>query len=178
MSKKNSPDIKVFISSREIQQRTCELGREISRDFAGEEVFFICILKGAFLFFSDLIRSVTVPLEIGFMGCASYGNETVSSGKLHFYLDLKEDIKGKNVIVVEDIVDTGLTIQNICKSLKAKGPKKLKVASLLSKPSCRKVDISIDYLGFEIEDQFVIGYGLDYEQKLRELPYIGVLRND
>ena len=175
---KESLGIKELISSNEIQQRICALGKEISRDFAGEEVFLICILKGAFLFFSGLIRSVTIPLEIDFMGCSSYGDEKISSGKHRLYLDLKEDISGKNVVIVEDIVDTGLTINEIFKVLRTKEPKKLKLASLLSKPSCRKIDISIDYLGFEIEDKFVVGYGLDYKQKLRGLPYIGVLDSD
>ncbi len=178
MTTSKTRNISVLISSEEIQRKTCELGRRISQDFAGEEVFFICILKGAFLFFSDLIRSVTVPLEIGFMGCSSYDGGKVNRGHLHFYLDLKEDIRDQNVVVVEDIVDTGCAMKNILKVLKAKEPKRLKIAGLLSKPSCRKVDISIDYLGFEIEDKFVVGHGLDYMEKFRELPYIGVFHDD
>ena len=171
----NVTSIEPLISAEAIQKRTRELGRAVSQDFAQEEIFLICVLKGAFFFFTNLVRAVAIPLEIGFIGCSSYGHKRMSSGNLNIYLDLQEDIQNKNVIVVEDIIDTGQSMKTILAMLRSKRPKVLKIASLLSKPSCRKVDISIDYLGFEIEDQFVVGHGLDDKQKLRELPYIGIV---
>ena len=168
----------VLISQEEIFQKISDLGRKISDDYKNEELVIVCILNGAFVYCVDLMRKIECPLEVEFMKCSSYGENTQSSGDLQVHLDLKRDIKGKNVLVVEDIVDTGFTLRYILCMLKSRKVKSLKISSLLSKPSRRKAEVSIDYLGFEIEDKFVVGYGLDYAGKFRDLPYIGIYCGD
>lgn len=171
-------NVDVFISEEKIQSRIAELGEEITKDFAGEEVVIIGVLNGAFMFCADLIRQIKLPVHLEFMGASSYGDGTESSGQLDITLDLKKSIEGKNVVVVEDIVDTGLTLKHLLADLKNRSPKSLKTCSLLHKPSKTEHHFPIDYLAFEIEDQFVIGYGLDLAGKYRELPFIGLYRGE
>jgi hypoxanthine phosphoribosyltransferase len=166
----------VLISEEDIALRVKDLGRAISEDFEGEELTIICVLKGAFMFCSDLMKEIDLPIRVEFMSVSSYGDSTVSSGNVKLNLDISESIKGKNVIVIEDIVDTGLTIKTLFEMLYLREPKALRLASLLYKPTkLEHKEVKIDYLGFEIEDKFVIGYGLDYAGRYRELPYVGVL---
>ena len=170
--------VDVFISEEQIQTRIKELGEQITRDFNGEEVTVVGVLNGAFMFVADLVRTMELPIVLEFIKASSYGDGTTSSGKVDITLDLQKDIKDKNVLVIEDIVDTGLTLTGLLEDFKQRNPKNLKLASLLYKPARCKHKVNIDYLGFEIEDKFVIGYGLDYAGKYRELPYIGVYSED
>lgn len=165
----------VFIPEEEILERVNELGRAISNDYAGEELVVICILKGAFIFCSDLIKKIEAPVILDFMSISSYGESTTSSGEVRISMDIETSIAGKHVLVVEDIVDSGLSMKTVMPILEARNPKTIKLASLLFKPSRNTHPVNIDYLAFEIEDKFVVGYGLDYAQHYRELPYIGVL---
>ena len=167
--------IKVLLSEEEVDARIAELGAQISKEYEGEEIFMICTLKGACFFACELAKRITVPVALDFMSVSDYGNGSVSSGKIIMKKDLEESIVGKNVIVVEDIVDTGRTLSYLMDNLKQRGPKSLKLCAMLDKPDRRVVDIKADYTGFEIPDLFVIGYGLDYAQRYRNLPYIGVL---
>ena len=163
-----------YISQEDIAKRIKELGKEITEAFQGEELIVVGVLNGAFMFVADLVREIKIPVHLEFMKASSYGDGTVSSGSVDIHLDIKSDIKGKNVLVVEDIVDTGLTLSGIIKDFKGRDPKNLKTCSLLFKPARLENKVDIDYLAFEIEDKFVIGYGLDYAGKYRELPYIGI----
>jgi hypoxanthine phosphoribosyltransferase len=165
----------VYLSEDEIAQRVEALGEAITKDYQGLELVVICVLKGSFIFCTDLIRKIDLPLQLEFMALSSYGESTQSSGTVTFEMDVSSSIAGKHVLIVEDIVDSGLTIMTLMKTLKTRAPASLKLASLLFKPSKLKHEVKIDYLGFEIEDKFVIGYGLDYAGRYRELPYIGVL---
>ncbi len=168
-----TPD--VLISEEEIALRVEALGKAITEEFDGEEVVVICVLKGAFMFCSDLLKKIDLPVKLEFISLSSYGDGTSSTGNVKLEMDLSGSIANKNVLVVEDIVDTGLTIKTLTEMLKVRNPKSLKLASLLFKPTRNEHPAKIDYLGFEIEDKFVIGYGLDYAGRYRELPYIGVL---
>lgn len=165
----------ILISNEEIAERVEELGTQISEDYEGEELVIICVLKGAFMFCSDLMKKINLPVTLEFISLSSYGAGTVSSGEVKLKMDISGTIEGKNVLIVEDIVDSGLTLKYLGKHLESKNPKSVKLASLLHKPSKTKYPANIDYLAFEIEDKFVIGYGLDYAGRYRELPYIGVL---
>lgn len=165
----------VLISEEELALRIEALGKAITDDFQGEELTVICVLKGAFMFCSDLIKKINLPVKLEFIALSSYGDGTSSTGNVKLEMDLSGSIAGKNVLVVEDIVDTGLTIKTLTKMLEVRQPKTIKLASLLFKPSRNEHPATIDYLGFEIEDKFVIGYGLDYAGRYREIPYIGVL---
>ena len=171
-------DITPLITREAIQKRVRVLGESISQDFTNEEITLICVLDGAFIFTADLIRSIAIPLRMEFIKCSSYGNATQTSGNVHIQFMPATDIEGKNVVVVEDIVDTGLTLKAVLAALKDKKPKSLKVAGLLSKPSRRKTDITIHYQGFEVQNEFVVGYGMDYAGLFRNLPYIGICRHD
>ena len=166
--------IDVFISKEKIQERIKELADVISKDYNGEEVIVVGVLNGCFMFCADLLRELDLPVITEFMAASSYGEGTTTSGQVDILLDIKTDIKGKNVLFVEDIVDTGHTFKKILEMIKTRGPKSVKIASLLSKPARREHQIDIDYLAFEIEDKFVVGYGLDLAGKYRELPYIGI----
>ncbi|MEE2742485.1 MAG: hypoxanthine phosphoribosyltransferase [Bdellovibrionota bacterium] len=166
--------IDVFISEEKIQERIKELAEVISKDYKGEEVIVVGVLNGCFMFCADLLRELDLPVITEFMAASSYGEGTTTSGQVDILLDIKTDIKGKNVLFVEDIVDTGHTFKKILEMIKTRGPKSVKIASLLSKPARREHEIDIDYLAFEIEDKFVVGYGLDLAGKYRELPYIGI----
>jgi hypoxanthine phosphoribosyltransferase len=177
MSEPKASKIEELISSTKIAARIREIGAQITRDYAGQELVLVGVLKGSFLFLADLARAIeSNDVRVEFLGVQSYGDETSSSGVVEITFDLKKPIEGKHVLVVEDIVDTGLTMQYIEKNLATRGPASVKLCSLLHKPARKKVDIKIDYLGFTIEDLFVVGYGLDYAQRYRNLPYIGVLK--
>lgn len=172
-----SDDInEVLISAEGLQERTVALGRQITADYQGSRLVLVGVLKGAVIFMADLARSVDVPLEIDFMAISSYGHTTDSSGVVRIIKDLDSSIEGKDVLVVEDIVDTGLTLKYITELLAARGPNSLRICALLTKVKERKADIRLDYVGFEIPDCFVVGYGLDYAENYRHLPYIGVLK--
>ncbi len=169
---------KVLIPEIKLQARVKELASEIARDVQGKEVVAICILKGSFVFFSDVIRHLDMPLSCEFLGLSSYGNKMVSSGEVKVTLDLNDPIEGKHVIVFEDIVDTGLTLTYILQSLAARRPASIKTCALLMKPSSLKVEIEPDYVGFRIGNEFVVGYGIDMAGKQRGLPYIGYIEHD
>jgi len=169
----NNASIGEFISEAKIKGRVKELAAMINKDYAGQEVIIVGVLNGSFIFCADLFRQLTIPCQIEFVSLSSYEG-TESSGEVSFRLDVKQSLVGKNVILVEDIVDTGLTISFLLKHMKLKNLKSLKLCSLLLKRARLKVEVPIDYLGFDIEDKFVIGYGLDFDGRYRELPYIGV----
>jgi hypoxanthine phosphoribosyltransferase len=164
-----------LISAEELHTRINEMSHEIRADFHGEPLHFIGVLKGAVLFLSDLIRSMDGGVTIDFIALSSYGSGTSSSGEVRLIKDLDYGLEGRNVIIVEDIVDTGLTLHYLQEILRARNPKSLRTACLLSKPSRRKIAVKVDHIGFTIEDRFVVGYGLDYAEQYRNLPYIGVL---
>ena len=164
-----------LITEDEISLRIESLGNAITQDFENEDLVVICVLKGSFMFCSDLIKKINRPLKLEFISLSSYGDSTNSSGNVRLEMDITANIEGKNVLIVEDIVDTGLTIKTLLELLSVRNPKKIRLASLLFNPSKLKHKVKIDYLGFEIEDKFVIGYGLDYAGRYRELPYIGML---
>lgn len=167
---------KVLLTKEEILEKVRELGRQITRDYAGKKPVMVCILKGAAVFFTDLIREIDLPLTLDFMAISSYGSATKTSGIVRILKDLDNDILGKDVIVVEDIVDTGITLTYLSRILQQRGAKSLKIATLLDKPARRKVqDLKVDYMCFDIPDAFVVGYGLDYDQRYRNLPDIGIL---
>lgn len=170
--------IKVLLTEEEVNERVRILGEKISKDYEGREVHLVCVLKGGTFFMCELAKRITVPVTIDFMSVSSYGNETESSGVVRIMKDLDQPIKDKNVIVVEDIVDTGRTLSYLLNILKERGPASLALCALLDKPERRVVDVAVDYMGFEIPDEFVIGFGLDYAQKYRNLPYIGVVEFD
>jgi hypoxanthine phosphoribosyltransferase len=164
-----------LITEDEISLRIQALGNAITKDFEDEDLVVICVLKGAFVFCSDLIKKINRPISLEFISLSSYGDSTNSSGNVRLEMDITANIEGKNVLIVEDIVDTGLTIKTLMDIMAVRKPKTVKLASLLFKPIKLKHPVKIDYLGFEIEDKFVIGYGLDYAGRYRELPYIGIL---
>ena len=165
----------VYITAEELDREISKLASKINKDYDGQEIVLICVLKGSFMFFADLVRKLDVDLRTHFVTASSYGAGTVSSGKVISSIDdlKKEYIQNKNVIIIEDIVDTGLTISKLKNLMEGRSPKSLKLASLLHKPARTEHKVDIDYLGFEIEDKFVIGYGLDFNGLYRELPYIG-----
>ncbi|MFB0537642.1 MAG: hypoxanthine phosphoribosyltransferase [Anaerolineae bacterium] len=166
----------ILIGTEELQAKVAQLGRQISEDYRGQNPLLICLLRGAVVFLSDLIRAIDIPLEMDFMAISSYGDSTESSGVVRLVMDLKSNITGRNVLIVEDIVDTGRTLAYILDNLQTRRPADIKVCALLSKPSRREVQVELDYLGFEIPDRFVVGYGLDYAENYRNLPFIGVLK--
>lgn len=170
-----SDKITELLSEKQVDDRIRQLGAQITQDYEGEEVLFVCTLKGASFFACELAKRTKVPLKMDFIVAASYGNEMQSSGEVRMVKDLEESIEGKNVIIVEDIIDTGRTLSYLMDLFRKRTPKTLKLCSLLDKPERRVVDIQADYTGFEIPDLFVVGYGLDYAQKYRNLPYIGVV---
>lgn len=167
--------ITTMFTEEEVDKRIAELGAEISKEFAGKEITMVTILKGAAAFACELAKRITVPVEMEYMRCSSYGNETESSGVVKIDLDLDHAIRDKNILVVEDIIDTGRTMHYLLDILKNRGPATVKLCALLDKPDRRVADVNIDYTGFVIPDKFIVGYGLDYAQKYRNLPYIGVV---
>ena len=170
--------IEVLLSEEEVDARIKAIGEQISKDYEGREVHLVCVLKGGTFFMCELAKRITVPVSMDFMSVSSYGSETKSSGIVKIVKDLDEPLKGKDVIVVEDIVDSGRTLSYLLEMLHDRGPKSLKLCTLLDKPDRRVVHVNVDYTGFQIPDEFVVGYGLDYAQKYRNLPYIGVVKFD
>ncbi|MCR5001539.1 MAG: hypoxanthine phosphoribosyltransferase [Lachnospiraceae bacterium] len=172
-------NISVLISEEDLDKRIRELGEQISRDYEGQEVHLICVLKGGSFFMCELAKRITIPVSIDFMSVSSYGDASVSSGIVRIVKDLDKPIEGKNVIVVEDIIDTGRTLSYLLKVLGDRHPESIALCTMLDKPDRRVVDdVNVDYTGFEIPDEFVVGYGLDYAEKYRNLPYIGVIHLD
>jgi len=165
-------DVKIIIPKRELKKRVKELGAKISKDYAGKELILIGILKGSFIFLADLIRQIKIPHEVDFIAVASYGQEIEGSGAVRLIKDLNANIEGKNVIIIEDIVDTGLTLNFIRKNLLLRNPKSLEIVTLLDRKERRKVQVSIKYIGFVVPNEFVVGYGLDLGERYRNLPYI------
>lgn len=169
--------IDVLISTEELIARTKELGAQISTDYKGKEISLICVLKGGVMFMTDLAKELTPNVTLDFMAVSSYGNETSSSGIVKIVKDLDEAIEGKDVIIVEDIIDSGRTLSYLVQILKDRKPNSIKIVTLLDKPDRRVVNVEVDYVGFTIPDHFVIGYGLDYMQYYRNLPYIGIMKS-
>ena len=175
MNMQKSEIERVLLSETQIAERIKEVAKKIDEDYQGQEVIAVCILKGSVVFFADLIRAMKTPTSVEFMKVSSYGFGTSSSGRLSVGLDLFSNIEGKNVLIVEDIIDSGNTMYALKDMLKTRNPATLRIATLLDKPARRTMDINADYTCFEIEDEFVIGYGLDYAEKYRDLPYVGIL---
>ncbi|MGH9461513.1 MAG: hypoxanthine phosphoribosyltransferase [Vicinamibacteria bacterium] len=167
--------LEVIIPEEKIAARVQELGKEISRDYQGKTIHLVCVLKGAYTFLADLARAIEIPVTLDFLAVSSYNKGTSTSGAVQLTKDLDTSLEGADVLIVEDIADTGLTLRYLYNMLKARHPSSLKVIALLSKPSRRTVDVPVDYVGFEIEDRFVVGYGLDVDQKYRNLPYIAAV---
>lgn len=167
--------IRILVSEEEVDKRIKEVGEQISKDYEGQEVHVICVLKGGVFFMCELAKRITVPLSMDFMSVSSYGNEKQSSGVVKIVKDLDEALEDKNVIIVEDIIDSGRTLSYLVEILKKRNPKSLKICTLLDKPESRVTDVKVDYVGFNIPDEFVVGYGLDFAQKYRNLPFIGVV---
>ncbi|MDE7252036.1 MAG: hypoxanthine phosphoribosyltransferase [Acetatifactor sp.] len=170
--------IRVLLSEEEVDARIQVIGSQISQDYAGRQVHLVCVLKGGSFFLCELAKRITVPVSIDFMSVSSYGKDTKSSGVVKIVKDLDESIKDKDVIVVEDIVDSGRTLSYLMEMLDGRSPASLRLCTLLDKPDRRVVDVDVHYTGFQIPDEFVVGYGLDYDQKYRNLPYIGVVEFD
>lgn len=168
-------NIRVLISEEDVEARIQTLADEISKEYAGKAVHLICVLRGGVFFMCELAKKISVPVTMDFMAVSSYGMDTKSSGVVKIVKDLDDSIKEKDVIVIEDVVDSGRTLSYLLEMLKDRGPASLKLCTLLDKPSRRVVDVNVDYTGFEIPDEFVVGYGLDYAQQYRNLPYIGVV---
>ncbi|MEZ4232770.1 MAG: hypoxanthine phosphoribosyltransferase [Polyangiaceae bacterium] len=169
--------IEIIFTAEQIQARVQELGAEISRDYQKRSLVLLCILKGSFVFAADLARAIELPLRIEFMGLSSYGEDTKSSGVVQITQDVSTPLAGEDVLIVEDIVDTGLTLHYLLQQIQTRGPASVRICSLLHKPAREVKKVAIDYLGFTIEDRFVIGYGLDWAQKYRNLPFIGEVTN-
>ncbi|MCG7410757.1 hypoxanthine phosphoribosyltransferase [Paenibacillus sp. ACRRX] len=167
---------KVVFSEEQIQTRVKELGEQLSRDYAGKQPLAICILKGAFIFMADLVKRVDVPVEMDFMAVSSYGASTKSSGVVRIIKDLDVSVEGRDVLIVEDIIDTGLTLSYLIEVLQGRKANSIKVVTLFDKPARRSVNMEADYKGFVLPDEFIVGYGLDYAEQYRNLPYIGVLK--
>ncbi len=168
----------VLVSAEDLQKRIAELGREISRDYDGKDLIMVGILKGAVLFLADLMRHLEIDAELDFMAVSSYGSSTDSSGVVRILKDLDAPVEGRDVLIVEDIIDSGLTLHYLLRNLKAREPGSLEVCSLLTKPERRRVDLPIKYVGFEIPNRFAIGYGLDHKQRFRNLSYVAALADD
>ncbi|MDD2972377.1 MAG: hypoxanthine phosphoribosyltransferase [Lachnospiraceae bacterium] len=167
--------VRVMLSEEEVDAKIQAIGDQISRDYAGKQVHLVCVLKGGSFFMCELAKRITIPVSLDFMSVSSYGSDTKSSGVVKIVKDLDEPLKDKNVIVIEDIVDSGRTLSYLLEMLKKREPASLALCTLLDKPDRRVVDVNVDYTGFEIPDEFVVGYGLDYDQRYRNLPYIGVV---
>ena len=167
---------RILFSEEELRRRVRELGARINRDYAGRELMLISVLRGSFIFMADLMREITVPCTVDFMAVSSYGTGTVSSGQVQITKDLTENIEGKDILVVEDILDSGNTLSYLLEILKARDPASVRLCTLLDKPSRRVKPVEVHYAGFSIPDEFVVGYGLDYAEHYRNLPYIGVLK--
>ena len=170
--------VKVLLTEEEVDRRIQAIGDQISKDYEGKQVHLVCVLKGGSFFMCELAKRITVPVSLDFMSVSSYGSDTKSSGVVKIVKDLDDSIKDKDVLVVEDIVDSGRTLSYLLEMLRDRGPRSLRLCTLLDKPERRVVDVTVDYTGFAIPDEFVVGYGLDYDQKYRNLPYIGIVEFD
>ncbi len=173
-----SEHIRVLLSEKEVDERIKAIGEQISKEYEGKEIHLVCVLKGGSFFMCELAKRITIPVSLDFMSVSSYGSATKSSGVVKIVKDLDDSIKDKHVLVVEDIVDSGRTLSYLMEMLKDREPASLQLCTLLDKPDRRVVDVKVDYTGFRIPDEFVVGYGLDYDQKYRNLPYIGVVEFD
>lgn len=167
--------IRILLTEQEVNERIAAMAARISEDYAGESLHLVCVLKGSIFFTCELAKRITVPVTLDFMSVSSYGNGTESSGNVRINKDLDEPLEGKNVLVVEDIVDSGRTLSYLMENLGTRNPKSLRLCTLLDKPDRRVTDIRVDYTGFAIPDEFVVGYGLDYAQKYRNLPFVGIV---
>ncbi|WP_455525376.1 hypoxanthine phosphoribosyltransferase [Peptostreptococcus stomatis] len=167
----------VMFSQEEIEAKVIELAKQIEKDYKGQDLLLVGILKGASVFVADLMRKIDLNVNIDFMSVSSYGSGTVSSGTVKILKDLDVDIKDKNVLIVEDIIDSGITLRNLYDTLMTREPRSLKLCTLLNKPARKKVDVDVDYVGFVIEDKFIVGYGIDYDEKYRNLPYIAIVED-
>lgn len=167
--------VRVLLAEEEVDRRIREIGEQISRDYAGRSIHLVCVLKGGSFFMCELAKRITVPVSLDFMSVSSYGSDTKSSGVVKIVKDLDEPLKDRDVLVVEDIVDSGRTLSYLLEILQERGPASLRLCTLLDKPDRRVIDVKVDYTGFQIPDEFVVGYGLDYDQMYRNLPYIGVV---
>jgi hypoxanthine phosphoribosyltransferase len=168
-------NIKVLISEEQIKEKVKELAKQISKDYEGKSIHLICILKGSVFFCCDLAKNISIPVTMDFMSVSSYGDEKVSSGRVRILKDLDESIQDKDVLIVEDIIDSGRTLAYLMDLLSTRSPRSLNICTLLDKPERRVTDVNVKYVGFEIPDEFVVGYGLDYQQKYRNLPFVGVI---
>ena len=177
MSKAEDAKISVYLTEEEVNKRVAKIGAELTERFKGESVYLICILRGSIFFTTELAKRIDLPMEIDFMTVSSYGAETVSSGVINIKQDLQGDIEGKNVIVVEDIIDSGNTLSRLLQLFKSRNPKTLTLCTLLDKPARRQTQVHVDYTGFEVPDKFIVGYGLDWDQRYRNLPYIGIVED-
>ncbi|MBE5964173.1 MAG: hypoxanthine phosphoribosyltransferase [Lachnospira sp.] len=170
-----SEKVRVMISEEDVNAKICEIGKQISKDYEGKQIHMICVLKGGAFFMCELAKRIDVPVSLDFMSVSSYGGATTSSGSVKIVKDLDETIEGKDVLVVEDIIDSGRTLSALLEMLKKRNPNSIKLCTLLDKPDRRVVHVDVDYTAFSIPDEFVVGYGLDYDQRYRNLPYIGVV---
>ncbi|HKM04969.1 MAG TPA: hypoxanthine phosphoribosyltransferase [Lachnospiraceae bacterium] len=167
--------VSVLITEEEVNSKIQQLGEQISKDYAGKQIHLVCVLKGGSFFMCELAKRISIPVSLDFMSVSSYGGDTKSSGVVKIVKDLDEPLEGKEVLVIEDIIDSGRTLSYLMEMLKKRGPKSLALCTLLDKPERRVVEATVDYTGFVIPDEFVVGYGLDYDQRYRNLPYIGVV---
>lgn len=177
MSKADNAKISVHLTEEQVNKRIAEIGAEITEKFKGESVYLVCILRGSIFFTTELAKRIDLPVEIDFMSVSSYGAETVSSGVINIKKDLEGSIEGKNVIVVEDIIDSGNTLSRLLQLFKSRKPKTLTLCTLLDKPARRETQVPVDYVGFVVPDKFIVGYGLDWDQRYRNLPYIGFVED-
>jgi len=168
----------VLIAEDVLQAKVAELGAKITKDYKGKDLLLVCVLKGAAIFVSDLMRHIDLPLDIDFMAISSYGSNTKSTGVVRILKDLNASIEGRHVLIVEDIIDSGLTLSYMVENLKSRGPKSVEVCTILDKPDRRTIPLDIKYTGFQVPDEFVVGYGLDYAEKYRNLPYIAILMEE
>lgn len=166
---------KPFLTTEQIEKKVAELAHSISKDYEGKEIIAVGIMKGAFMFFSDIVKLIQVPMAVDFFVASSY-TKTASSGKMNIHADIREDIRGKHVLLIEDIVDTGLTLNYLKNLLLERKPASLKICAFLDKKSCRQTDIDLDYVGYTIPNHYIVGYGLDYENRYRNLPYISIFK--
>lgn len=164
-----------MVTQEEMRARIKELGKQIATDYAGKDLVLVGVLKGAYAFYADLARAIRIPMRVDFLVVTSYGSQSKTSGRVKVITELTEDVKGKDLLLVEDIVDSGLTVQYLIKTLAKHKPRSIRVCTLLSKPDRRTIDVPLDYIGFKIPNKYVVGYGLDYQQKYRNLPYLAVL---
>jgi hypoxanthine phosphoribosyltransferase len=171
-----NPNLEILITAEQLQKRISEIGAEITSDYTGRRPELICVLKGAMVFMSDLMRAIDLNLTIDFIAVSSYSKGSTSTGEVKIIKDLDEPLEGRDIILVEDILDTGLTLSYLVRSFRSRGATSIKIATLLNKPERRKVEVAPDYVGFEIPDKFVVGYGLDFDERYRNLPYIGVVK--